>query len=113
METIKSFLSICIGILCIACGRETSVNRMGKQLYTMVELPHKVFLLDDSTTQIVNHIQTYERNDSQLLALYNEPINNICIFDVKSGKEIQKIQFQKEGPNALDPNFCGFLSDTQ
>ncbi|MFR1953972.1 DUF4221 family protein [Phocaeicola coprophilus] len=82
---------------------------MGKQLYTMVELPHKVFLLDDSTTQIVNHIQTYERNDSQLLALYNEPINNICIFDVKSGKEIQKIQFQKEGPNALDPNFCGFL----
>ena len=66
-------------------------------------------MLDDSTTQIVNHIQTYERNDSQLLALYNEPINNICIFDVKSGKEIQKIQFQKEGPNALDPNFCGFL----
>ena len=107
--TCIAIVTICIGILCIACGRETSVNRMGKQLYTMVELPHKVFLLDDSTTQIVNHIQTYERNDSQLLALYNEPINNICIFDVKSGKEIQKIQFQKEGPNALDPNSCGFL----
>lgn len=43
--TCIAIVTICIGILCITCGRETSVNRMGKQLYTMVELPHKVFFV--------------------------------------------------------------------
>lgn len=106
---LKFILALSIGIVCGACSKQTSENRMGKQLYTMQELPHKVFSLDDSTTQVISHIHTYEKNDSLFLASYNNPLHNICIFDVKSGKEIQKIQFQKEGPNALDPNFCGFL----
>ena len=106
---LKFILALSIGIVCGACSKQTSENRMGKQLYTMQELPHKVFSLDDSTTQVISHIHTYEKNDSLFLASYNNPLHNICIFDVKSGKEVHKIQFQKEGPNALDPNFCGFL----
>lgn len=50
--TCIAIVTICIGILCIACGRETSVNRMGKQLYTMVELPHKVFLSVEVTKRV-------------------------------------------------------------
>ena len=102
-------LALSIGIVCGACSKQTSENRMGKQLYTMQELPHKVFSLDDSTTQVISHIHTYEKNDSLFLASYNNPLHNICIFDVKSGKEVRKIQFRKEGPNALDGNVFGFL----
>ena len=106
---LKFILALSIGIVCGACSKQTSENRMGKQLYTMQELPHKVFSLDDSTTQVISHIHTYEKNDSLFLASYNNPLHNICIFDVKSGKEVRKIQFRKEGPNALDGNVFGFL----
>ena len=106
---LKFILALSIGIVCGACSKQTSENRMGKQLYTMQELPHKVFSLDDSTTQVISHIHTYEKNDSLFLASYNNPLHNICIFDVKSGKEVHKIQFRKEGPNALDGNVFGFL----
>ena len=52
-------LALSIGIVCGACSKQTSENRMGKQLYTMQELPHKVFSLDDSTTQVISHIHTF------------------------------------------------------
>lgn len=103
------FVAVSISLLFTACSNRHQGNRMGKQLYTMQELSHKVFSLDDSTTQVLEYIHTFEENDSLLLASFNKPLNNICIFDVKSGKEIRKIQFRKEGPNALGSNMFGFL----
>lgn len=58
---LKFILTLSIGIVCGACSKQTAENRMGKQLYTMQELPHKVFSLDDSTTQVISHIHTYEK----------------------------------------------------
>ena len=105
----KSVVAILMGIMCVACGKPSSENRMGESLYTMQELSHKRFALDDSTTQVLYYIQTFTEGDSLRLASYNSPLNNICIFDVRTGKEIRKIQFYKEGPHALGNNLCGFL----
>lgn len=109
MRKVILVVAVVIGSMFMACSRQSSENRMGKQLYTMQELPHKVFALDDSTTQVLDYIHTFEEGDSLLLASYNGPMKNICIFDVRSGKEIRKMQFQKDGPNALGNNVFGFL----
>lgn len=95
-------------IFCLACTKKTEQNRTGLSIYTMQECEHKSFFLDDSTTQVLRYIQTFVENDSLKLALYNPPINNICFFDVESGKSIKKIQLFKDGPNALKENFMGF-----
>lgn len=105
----KLIFAICSFFILMACSEKSSVNRMGKNLYTMQELSHKRFSLDDSTSQVLTHIHTFEENDSLLLASYNEVFRDICIFDVKSGKEIRKIKFQNEGPNALANSVMGFL----
>ena len=109
MRKVILVVAVVIGSMFMACSRQYSENRMGKRLYTMQELPHKVFALDDSTTQVLDYIHTFEEGDSLLLASYNGPMKNICIFDVRSGKEIRKMQFQKDGPNALGNNVFGFL----
>ena len=109
MKKVSVISVLCMGLMLLSCGRQPAENRLGKQLYTLQELPHKIFALDDSTTQVLDYIHTFEEGDSLLLASYNKPMNNICIFDVKSGKEIRKLQFQKEGPNALGKNVFGFL----
>lgn len=105
----KSVAAILMGIMCVACSKPSPENRMGESLYTMQEFSHKRFALDDSTTQVLSYIQTFTEGDSLRLASYNSPLNNICIFDVRTGKEIRKIQFYKEGPHALGNNLCGFL----
>ena len=96
MRKVILVVAVVIGSMFMACSRQYSENRMGKRLYTMQELPHKVFALDDSTTQVLDYIHTFEEGDSLLLASYNGPMKNICIFDVRSGKEIRKMQFQKD-----------------
>ena len=93
----------------MSCSRPTSEGRMGEPLYTMQELPHKRFALDDSTTQVLSYIHTFMEGDSLRLASFNKPLKNICIFDVQTGKELRKIQFFKEGPHAVGNNLCGFL----
>lgn len=110
----KAFIAttiwVCTIILMSACEQQTKkYNRIGKKLYTMQELAHKTFHLDDSTTQVLEYVQTYIEHDSLKLALYNKPVKNICIFDVKSGKAINKIQLHKEGPHAINNNIMGFL----
>ena len=104
-------LVACTAFTCVSCGKfsSSSGDRIGKQLYTMQELSHKVFALDDSTTQELSYIHTFVEGDSLLLASYNEPMHNSCIFDVASGKEIRKVQFRLEGPDALGNNVFGFL----
>lgn len=109
MKKVSVISVLCMGLMLLSCGRQPAENRLGKQLYTLQELPHKIFALDDSTTQVLDYIHTFEEGDSLLLASYNKPMKNICIFDVKSGKEIRKVQFQEEGPNALGKNVFGFL----
>ena len=102
-------LLLLAGMILSACGRQNSQGRLGKQEYTMQEVAHKRFSLDDSTTQVLSYIHTFEEGDSLMLASYNSPMHNICIFDVKSGKEVRKVNFQKEGPNALGNGVFGFL----
>lgn len=106
----KQFLTFSlITLVLVACGHQNTQDRMGRQIYTMQEVAHKVFSLDDSTTQVLSYIHTFEEGDSLMLASYNDPMSNICIFDVKSGKEVRKINFQKEGPNAIGNGVSGFL----
>ena len=106
---ILSIMALCIGMMYMSCSRPTSEGRMGEPLYTMQELPHKRFALDDSTTQVLSYIHTFMEGDSLRLASFNKPLKNICIFDVQTGKELRKIQFFKEGPHAVGNNLCGFL----
>lgn len=110
----KNGFFIVIGVsffLLIACNQfnSSSKNRLGKQLYSMQELAHKRFHLDDSTTQVLSYIQTFEENNTFKLALYNKPLHNICFFDINSGQEIGKIQLKKEGPHAVGNDIRGFL----
>lgn len=110
----KVFIAIitlgCTIILLFACNNpKNKHDRIGRNIYTMNELPHKAFQLDDSTTQVLEYVQTYQENDTFKLALYNKPMKNICIFDVSSGKEIDKLQLHKEGPHAVNNNIMGFL----
>ena len=48
------------GFLCVFLSgchkRSTSSGRMGESLYTIQEMPHKLFSLDDSTTQVLSYI---------------------------------------------------------
>lgn len=108
-STMNLSLLLLAGMILSACGRQNSQGRLGKQEYTMQEVAHKRFSLDDSTTQVLSYIHTFEEGDSLMLASYNSPMHNICIFDVKSGKEVRKVNFQKEGPNALGNGVFGFL----
>ena len=108
-STMNLSLLLLAGMILAACGRQNSQGRLGKQEYTMQEVAHKTFSLDDSTTQVLSYIHTFEEGDSLMLASYNGPIRNICIFDVKSGREVRKVNFQKEGPNALGNDVFGFL----
>lgn len=111
----KLFYIACAGC-CAAIGNlfscshpQSEGNRIGKQLYTMQELSHKTFALDDSTTQVIPYMQAYEKEGKSRLSIYNEPTNNICIFDVNSGKGIAKIQLQTEGPNAVGKDVRGYF----
>ncbi|MBE6300281.1 MAG: DUF4221 domain-containing protein [Parabacteroides distasonis] len=94
-----------------ACNQFTSSSkdRLGKQMYSMQELAHKRFQLDDSTTQVLSYVQTFAENDTLKLALYNKPLHNICFFDVNSGRGIGKVQLKKEGPHAIGNDIRGFL----
>lgn len=99
----------CIIFLFFACSRQQKrIDRIGKNYFTMQELPNKSFYLDDSTTQVLSYIQTFVENDSLKLALYNKPMKNICIFDVKAAKVIDKIQLNKDGPYAINNSIMGF-----
>ena len=81
-------LAGCLCAFLAGChDRPASTGRMGESLYTMQERPHKLFSLDDSTTQVLSYIQTYEDGGRQRLALFNEPFADICIFDVETGKD--------------------------
>lgn len=107
MKQILTF--VWLGLVLAACGHQNVPDRMGKQLYTLQEVAHKTFSLDDSTTQVLSYMHTFEEGDSLMLASYNDPLSNICIFDVKSGREVRKINFRKEGPNAIGNGVSGFL----
>ena len=107
-------LAGCLCAFLAGChDRPASTGRMGESLYTMQEMPHKLFSLDDSTTQVLSYIQTYEDGGRQRLALFNEPFADICIFDVETGKEIDKIHLHKEGPHAIGNDVMGFYIHTR
>lgn len=71
-------LSMCL-LLAVGC-QQPQVDRMGQQLYTMQELPHKLFSLDDSTTQVLTYVHTFMEDSALMLASYNAPMHDICIL---------------------------------
>lgn len=75
-----------------------SDNRIGSNEYSFKLGEEKSFLLDSTTTQETNYIQII---NNEKFAIYNEPVNTICIYDIASGLEIEKIQLYEEGPNAM------------
>lgn len=112
MKKVILLFSVMCLLLAVGC-QQPQVDRMGQQLYTMQELPHKLFSLDDSTTQVLTYIHTFMEDSALMLASYNAPMHDICIFDVKTGEEVRKVKFEREGPDGLGNNVFGFLYHNQ
>lgn len=81
-----------------ACSMNKVHDRIGANVYTFKAGGDKMLYLDSMTTQESGYMQLI---DSNQLAIYNEPANTICIFDISTEKEIKKVQLYKEGPNAV------------
>ncbi|RHJ91733.1 DUF4221 family protein [Parabacteroides bouchesdurhonensis] len=79
-------------------GERNNYYRKGANEYTIELVGEKMFLLDSMTAQTVNYMQLL--GDTSL-AIFNSPMNNICLFDWTTGKEKLKINLHKEGPNAV------------
>lgn len=100
MKLIKIVIGLLGVIIFHSCHDErNSYGRKGTNEYTMEFVEGKMFLLDSMTAQTVNYMQLI--GDTSL-AIFNSPMNNICLFDWVTGKEKLKIRLQKEGPNAVN-----------
>ncbi|MCD8044710.1 MAG: DUF4221 domain-containing protein [Tannerellaceae bacterium] len=104
----KQFVFLLAGLVLIGCeSKPRQNNRIGKAEYTFEKKSNKLFSLDETTTQVGSYIQ-FDTGKNQLIYL-NPGVRNICIFDFDSGKTIEKIEIQKEGPHAvLSGNIKGF-----
>lgn len=99
MKFTKLILVLIVLTAFYSCLKKESLNnRKGTNEYTMEMVGEKSFLLDSMTAQTVNYIQLI--GDTSL-AIFNSPMNNICLFDWVTGKEKFKICLHKEGPNAV------------
>jgi hypothetical protein len=107
------FLLLCVLIIC-SCSNNNKqskpVNRAGQKLYTMQELPHKTFNLDENTSQISNYFQVFTIDGIPRFTMYSNTIvrKNILIFDISTGKIVDSVRLHKEGPHAVGNNIQGY-----
>lgn len=64
-----------------------------------------VFSLDDSTVENMQHLQYFQRNDSNILAFTNDFDNSIVFYDYASRKYLNRISYDKEGANGIGSIF--------
>ena len=96
-------------LMLISCSNSNEfTGRMGKETYTMQEMPYKQFLLDENTTQNTNYIQLLIVDDSLRFTMFNPAKNNILIFDLLKGNVLDSIQLYKEGPDGVSNNIRGY-----
>lgn len=72
----------------------------------LVEIENLVFPLDDSTVENMEHLQYFQRNDSNVLAFTNEYDNSIVFYDYNSRKYLSRVSYDKEGANGIGPVFA-------
>ena len=73
-----------------------------------VENENLVFPLDDSTVENMEHLQFFQRNDSNILAFTNEYDNSIVFYDYDSREYLNRISYDKEGANGIGHVFAFF-----
>lgn len=99
MKLGDSLALVGIGILFFfSCSYPNTHERIGRNDYTFEIRKEKEFLLDSMTTQETNYMQIV--NDKKI-AIYNQPVNSICLFCITSGKQIGEVQLYKSGPYAV------------
>lgn len=111
MRSIFPLFSIILFVILSSCTK----NEEGKiPVIQLVEIDNLVFSLDDSTVENMEHLQCFQRNDSNVLAFTNEYDNSIVFYDYNSRKYLNRISYDKEGANGIGPiySFCYVSEDS-
>ena len=104
-------------LILLVTGLVSCSHKPDKQVIPHVqcsEAEDLVFTLDDSTVENMNHLQYFQRNDSDILAFTNEYDNSIVFYNYKDRKYLDRICYDKEGSNGIGSvfSFCYVSPDS-
>ena len=99
------FSLMCIAFWASLCSCSVKEERQ-IPIIRVAEAETLVFPLDDSTVENMEHLQYFQRNDSNILAFTNEYDNSIVFYDYNSSKYLNRISYDKEGRNGIGSVFA-------
>ena len=92
-------MAVAATTLLAGCGSGAGDSREGSSEYTLISESTVSLPLDSATSQ---EAYMLEHTADGRLMFYSRKTNSLCIYDLDSGKLIDKIEYYSQGPNAIN-----------